>query len=171
VASDADGNFAVAWESLHQDGSQHGIFARRFDATGARVGSEFRVNTHTTDRQRSPAIASDPEGNFVIVWISDHSGDFDVWGGRYDAAGARIGDPFRVNAYTTGHQIAPAVAMDPGGAFVVVWESEGHDGDDSGVSAAATTPRPRPTRNSDSTPSPRPSSTLRRSRRMRRGTS
>ena len=35
------------------------------------VGPEFRVNTYTTSTQASPSVASDPNGNFVVVWQSD----------------------------------------------------------------------------------------------------
>jgi hypothetical protein len=45
VASDASGNFVVVWQSDGQDGSNRGIFARRYDASGAPRGPEFQVNT------------------------------------------------------------------------------------------------------------------------------
>jgi hypothetical protein len=35
-----------------------------------------------------------------------------------------LGGEFRVNAYTTGGQLRPAVAMDRDGSFVVVWEND-----------------------------------------------
>ena len=54
VAMDADGDFVVAWESDGQDGSGYGVFARRFNAAGVAQGAEFRVNTFTTERRRSP---------------------------------------------------------------------------------------------------------------------
>ena len=47
VDMDADGDFVVAWGSQNQDGSSHGIFARRFSSSGASLG-EFPVNTYTT---------------------------------------------------------------------------------------------------------------------------
>jgi hypothetical protein len=40
---------------------------------------------------------------------------------------------FPVNTYTTGEQANPAVAMDAGGNFVVVWESKDQDGSGRGV--------------------------------------
>src|SRR5438045_3917741 len=35
-----------------------------------------------------------------------------------------IGDEFRVNTYTTGNQLHPDVASEPGGRFVVVWDTQ-----------------------------------------------
>jgi hypothetical protein len=34
------------------------------------VGPEFRVNTYTSGSQATPAVATDPAGNFVVVWQS-----------------------------------------------------------------------------------------------------
>ena len=45
VAMDADGDFVVAWRSSDQDGSVAGVFAQRYDSSGAAQGVEFQVNT------------------------------------------------------------------------------------------------------------------------------
>ena len=42
VAMDAVGNFVVAWES--DDGSEYGIWARRYNSNGTAVTGEFLVN-------------------------------------------------------------------------------------------------------------------------------
>jgi hypothetical protein len=60
----------VAWGSHPQDGSLFGTFARRYDASGQPRSGEFQVNSHTTNGQYDPAIASDPSGNFVVAWHS-----------------------------------------------------------------------------------------------------
>jgi hypothetical protein len=125
VASDAVGNFIVLWQSLHQDGDGVGVFAQRYDATGARVGGEFRVNTHTTGGQGSARVAFDAHGDFVVVWSGVGNGivDHQVWGQSYDSTGVKRGAEFRVNVHTTGFSISPQVAMDPDGGFVVTWSS------------------------------------------------
>ena len=41
TCSDAAGNFVVVWQSYDQDGDGYGIFARRFDSSGAARGSEL----------------------------------------------------------------------------------------------------------------------------------
>jgi hypothetical protein len=129
VAADANGNFVVVWQSLGQDGSGTGIFGQRFDASGARLGAEFRVNSFTLEGQSVPAVASAAGGDFVVVWSSEvrDGSDTGIFGRRYDADGQPVGDPFRVNSYTTNHQSLPAVASDPSGNFVVVWSSDGQD--------------------------------------------
>ena len=89
---------------------------------------EFQVNTYTTNEQRTlPArsVARAPSGEFVVVWSdSDRDGDGTaVAARRYDASGAPAGPDFQVNTYTTSDQGEAAVAVAPGGRFVVVWES------------------------------------------------
>ncbi len=133
VAMDAQGNFVVVWESAYQDGSGTGLYAQRFDASGAKAGAEFRVNTETGGDQQAAAIAMRPSGEFVVVWSGGYSDLSDETAQIFDAAGAKIGAPFTVNTYTTDNQRAPAVAIDPAGDFVVVWGSDAEDGDQFGV--------------------------------------
>ena len=123
VAAGRDGSFVVAWQSPHEF-NDFGVFARRFDASGTPRGAEFRVNTFTTSSQLSPAVAADGRGNFVIVWRSngqDGSG-FGIFGQRYDLQGMPLGQEFSVNTLTMSNQMGPAVAADPAGNFVVVWD-------------------------------------------------
>ena len=130
VACDASGAFVVSWSSYQQDGSGWGVFGQRYDATGAPLGGEFRVNTFTTDYQAEPAVSADLVGNFVIVWESRYQ-DGDSWGifgQRYALSGAPLGGEFRVNTYTTNTQVSPSIASDSTGTFVVVWQSVGQDG-------------------------------------------
>jgi hypothetical protein len=135
VAVDAVGNFVVVWRSDIQDTGTSGIFAQRYDATGVRRGGEFQVNTYTTNAQRNASVAADAVGNFVVVWSSytQDGSKFGVYGQRYDAAGLVVGSEFRVNTYTTNYQVAPRVASDPVGNFVVVWQAQDQDGSSYGV--------------------------------------
>jgi len=127
VAMNASGAFVVVWwENTGEDGSGGGIFGQRFDAAGATVGAEFRVNTYTTGNQGHPDVAMDDSGKFVVVWDGDeHGGDnaTDVFAQRFSAAAVKTGTEFQVNTYTTDDQENPAVAMDGAGNFVVVWTS------------------------------------------------
>ena len=134
VAADALGNFVVVWAS-QSDGAQMGVSGRRFDAAAVPLGGEFQVNSFTTSDQRSPAIATDGSGNFVVVWISygqDGNG-FGVFGQRFSSSGSPLGLEFQVNSFTTAPQFVPSVAANAAGDFVVVWPSVGQDGDGWGV--------------------------------------
>jgi len=70
VAADADGDFVVVWES-YQIGIGRGVFAQRYTSAGAAVGAEFQVNTYTTGFHGfRPAVATDADGDFIVVWYS-----------------------------------------------------------------------------------------------------
>jgi hypothetical protein len=93
-------------------------------------GPQIEVNDYTSGTQHAPALAMDAQGNFVVVWESSGSGGSDnagysIQARRFAASGSALGAQFQVNSYTTSQQRAPAVAMDGGGNFVVVWESIG----------------------------------------------
>jgi hypothetical protein len=137
VAVNDDGSFVVVWGDQLRDGSGFAIAGQRFDSAGARVGSDFIVNTFTASNQLSPAISASPLGGFVVVWNSqtgDGSG-YGVFARRYDAAGAPIGSDFVANSYTTGYQKEAHVAGDGRGNFVVVWTSDYQDGSSGGIYA------------------------------------
>jgi hypothetical protein len=135
VAADDAGDFVVAWTSYFQDGSQSGVYARRYDAAGEPQGGEFAVNTTTVGDQRHASVAADADGDFVIVWAGASLGGtgWDIYGQRYSAAGARRGGEFRVNGTTGGDQQYAAVAVDADGDFVVTWTGDGQDGSGTAV--------------------------------------
>jgi hypothetical protein len=121
----------VVWQSdPHQDGDRGGIFGR---IGGVGSPAEFRVNTYTTNQQLTPAAAAS-EAGFVVVWTSLQDGiGYGIFGQRFDPMGSPLGQEFRVNTFTTNFQIAPDVAADAAGNFVVVWASDGQDGSDYGI--------------------------------------
>jgi len=135
ITSLSNGGFVVVWSSKWQDGSDYGVFGRRFDASGNAAGVEFQVNTWTTDDQQSPSITSLSNGGFVVVWQSrrqDGSG-WGVYGQRFDSNGNKVGSEFQVNTWTTDDQGNPSITSLSNGGFVVVWESVGQDGSGYGV--------------------------------------
>lgn len=137
VTALADGGYLVSWTSFAQDGLGNGIYAQRYDAAGVAVGSEFRVNTYTTDDQNFAQSAALADGGFLITWSSlgqDGNG-YGVYAQRYDAAGAVVGDEFRVNTYTASRQVYSTATSLGDGGFLVTWSSAGQDGSDFGIFA------------------------------------
>jgi hypothetical protein len=137
VAMADAGGFVVVWQSDYTQTSSVGIFAQRFDAAGARVGSYVIVNTTTSGFQLGPAIGMNGAGAYVIAWTSDSqdgSGN-GVYAQRFTAAGAKTGGEFRANATTAGSQQFPSVAVDDDGTFALGWQSDAQDGSGWGVYA------------------------------------
>jgi hypothetical protein len=136
ISHDAAGNFLVAWMGESQDGSDLGVFGRRFDSTGAPRGGEFQVNTYTTYAQSFPAVQAAPDGGFVVAWQSIQDGSSDgIFGQRYASSGIRQGGEFRINSFTTSTQGIPVIGGDPSGNMIVSWASYGQDGNADGIYA------------------------------------
>jgi hypothetical protein len=130
VASDANGNFVVAWLAQASAAVPWTVVGQRYASSGAPLGGEFRVNTSTNNPAGygGPAVAADAAGDFVVVWMTmDTTASWDMAGQRFSSSGNPLGPEFRVNTYTTGYQGEASVASDASGNFVVVWSST-HDG-------------------------------------------
>ncbi len=128
IACDDSGDFVVVWQAA--DGSAHGIYSQRFNASGAKLGGQTAVNTYTTNEQINPAVAMDSAGDYVVAWQSfgqDGSG-YGVYARRYTAAGAaKDSSEFLVNQTTVNWQITPDVSMAADGRFTIVWSAFGQD--------------------------------------------
>lgn len=86
IAVDGNGNFVIAWESELQDGGGWGIYAQRFNFFGFKIGDEIAVNSTTSGDQRFPSIASDANGDFMVVWSAFGQvggSDWDIYARRY----------------------------------------------------------------------------------------
>ncbi len=125
VSMDDAGDFVVAWNSWYQDGSNSGVYAQRYNSNGVAQGSEFRVNSTTTNIQIDPSVAMDADGDFVITWSSygQDGSRYGVYAQRYSPAGVAQGSEFRVNTTTYQSQNRSVVTMDDAGDFVVSWTS------------------------------------------------
>ncbi len=100
-----DGGWVVTWVSYLQDGSNHGVYGQRYNANGAAIGAEFKVNTSIADSQIYPSVAALADGGWIVTWTSfnnqDGSGD-GIFGQRFDVNGNTnnrvIGPAFFENA-------------------------------------------------------------------------
>jgi hypothetical protein len=105
-------------------------------------GGEFRVESHTSVYGHDyPSVATEPDGDFVVVWQSyasspgnDNSGT-SIQGRRFASDGTALAAQFQVNTYTTGFQRIPSVSIADDGAFVVVWWGNGSFGTDASFSS------------------------------------
>ena len=60
---------------------------------GQTWGSEFAVNTYTQDHQTDPAVASAPNGDYVVVWASNNQdgNGYGIYGQLFSAEGLIAG--------------------------------------------------------------------------------
>ena len=126
IAMDASGGFVVAWED---DGDGNGLyqaFARGFEADGTQRFAATVVNTEDDGQQRTPSVAMDATGAFVVAWADDQddNGYFQIYARAFHADGTERVADFVVNTDGTGQQIHPAAALGPTGAWVFAWQDD-----------------------------------------------
>ncbi|MGH7179054.1 MAG: calcium-binding protein, partial [Tepidisphaeraceae bacterium] len=129
VAAADDGSFVVVWTDQSVNPSR--IRAQRFSSSASAAGSEFTVNTDTTNSKGNPAIGMSGDGRFIVVWQSaGQDGDgTGIYGQRYSSDGTPSGGEFLVNSTTSGDQFDAAVAMDDSANFAATWVSTDTDGE------------------------------------------
>ncbi len=138
VAMAADGSFVVTWTS--NEGATYGneIYARRYDASGGAIGSEFRVLnpgavTGIAGNQRDSIVTMAAGGGFIITWTSDDQSLSDksgtgVYARRFNAAGFPIEAAVLVNSGgTLLDQDNASIAANASGDFIVAWTSQNSD--------------------------------------------
>lgn len=153
IAALAGGGFVVAWISELQRGlSTVDVYARLFDVSGTATGSEFPVNTVTTNICANPSVAGSPDGGFAIAWSQRElasantaasqfnmsavaAGSFnswDVFARTYHANGSAKSSPVRLNTLTYGDQYAPKLSAF-GKTYLAAWLGLGQDGSGEGI--------------------------------------
>jgi uncharacterized repeat protein (TIGR01451 family) len=111
VATDASGNYAVAWrDQSGADGYGDGVFVRIFDNSGSPLSGDILVNTTTDGLETFKDIAMDANGRFVVLY-----GSAGAKAQRFAANGDKIGGEFEVPTIDS----VESVAMDAAGNFVV----------------------------------------------------
>jgi len=125
IAVDGMGNFVVVWRDDSQDPSGD-IFAQRFSPDGMFIGINFRVNDDEgSASQKSPSVACDAGGRFVVVWQDYRHVVSDIYAQRFSSDGLRVGNNFRVNDDEgEAPQWLPTVDVDGRGYFVIVWRDD-----------------------------------------------
>ena len=137
VAALSGGRFVITWNSSWKDGSGDGVFAQLYNSTAGKIGPEFQVNTYTLNDQERPIVTGLLGGGFVITWrseLQDGSG-WVVYAQLYNSTAGKVGREFQVNTYTLSDQVLPRVAGLSDGGFVISWESNGQNGNGTGVFA------------------------------------
>jgi hypothetical protein len=133
VASLGEGRFMVVWQSSGQDGSGYGIYAQRFQADGSPFGSEFRINSKTSNEQREPSVAGQSDGTSYVSFQNYHDGSsWGIYGRGINSQGTVIGSDTIINTTTSNSQESPVLASHPNG-YIAVWHSNNQDNSGWGV--------------------------------------
>ncbi|WP_210211584.1 hypothetical protein, partial [Azospirillum griseum] len=120
------GGFVVAWGSVNQDsGGTWGSYFQRYDASGAKVGSETRANVTVASDQYQVVPAALADGGFAFVWqsLGQDGSDYGVYARFFNADGtARTGE-VQINQTTAGRQDLPTLERLADGSLIAAWRS------------------------------------------------
>lgn len=133
------GGFVTIWESNNAPpptANFHGIHGQLVNPNGTLVPGDFRVNLTLVGEQLDPSLARFQNGSgFVVAFETPDASGSGIVMRLYDGAAVGAATEIRVNNYTTGDQLDPAVAALNGGGIVVTYSSAGQDGSGAGVYA------------------------------------
>lgn len=132
----ASGGYLV-WQDNATDGDGSGISARQLKNNLLGSLSVFRVNEQGAGEQQNAKVSLLKNGGAVFVWQGGPAGGQDIYARFLDANGTFATGDLRVNSYTEGQQMNPAVAVLPDDNVIVTWSSYGQDGSMQGVFARA----------------------------------
>jgi len=141
VAVNASGQFVIAFRNGNGVSTTN-ILAQSYagitvggSGSPTTVGGESPVSPGPASIVRTlPAVAIDASGNYVVVYqafgYDTASADsFGIYLRQMNQNGTPVsGSEFQVNVTTAGNQQLPDIAMDAGGSFNVVWDTDNVDG-------------------------------------------
>jgi hypothetical protein len=122
IAVNGSGKSVITWRDDRNGVTD--IYAQRFDSTGSKIDTNFRVTDDTGPfHQDDPDVGMDSSGNFVITWYDNRNGNYDIFAQMYNSLGIAQGTNIKVNDNTdTTSQQSPVIAMGNSGNFVIAWQ-------------------------------------------------
>ena len=143
VAVLSGGNVVIVWSSFDQAGatSMQDVYGQMFASDGTKIGGEFLANQFTTYNQRSSTIAAQPNGGFIVAWVSEQqrstapalggntsysstSGmtlpSVDIYARYFNASAVPLGNEFLINTDNNPCS-SPALKVAADGSFLIVW--------------------------------------------------
>jgi hypothetical protein len=127
----------VIWQDNSINTSGLRIRAQRLNSSLTRAQMPFVVSsvagTASAGDQEKPQVALLKNGGAVFVWQGGKFGFQKIYARFVAANGTFLTSDIRVNSYTNSFQVNPGVATLADGSVVVVWSSEGQDGDMQGI--------------------------------------
>lgn len=127
VATATDGTSVVVWQETPVDGvTPPSVFFRRLLADCTPTGDVGSLGAVGVIGRREPAVASRPDGGFVLAFLEGEAADnLKVAAQLFDADGDALASSFQVSQSVVQPTFGPSVAAANDGAFAVVWRTSG----------------------------------------------
>ena len=124
VTGDISGGFVIVWQNSPGTNDTD-VIMQRFDATGAKVGTEILMSSIDHGAAHDPVITALANGTYVVAWDVGPPGyvGSEIIAQRFGLNGEKIGDEIQVTAGAeyTGHD--PAIIATADGGFAITYET------------------------------------------------
>ena len=129
IASEA---YLVVWR--YMTGANGNIRGARVDADSGLVVNppgEFVISSASDDEQ-FPAVTTNTQDRYLVVWQRHVLGDWDIYGRELDVAGNLLGGDIYISTFSAIDEIYPDVAAwpGPGRDYLVVWQENAASGEE-----------------------------------------
>lgn len=118
-----DGRVMIVWGVGQSD--QRSLAAQIIDATGAKLGAAFFINTQTNILQEPPSVAALSDGRFAVAWVNSED-ENSIVVQLFDGQGTKVGAEITVNSSLYA-QDPPTITALENGRYVVTWSWSGQD--------------------------------------------
>jgi hypothetical protein len=120
VATDVTGNAFVVWGDYRRNVED--MYIQKINAAGTKTWqTDLRVNS--TGDEAFPAVATDSNGNAVVVWASLRDGsNLNIYAQKIDSNGNKLWSKDVQINNTNSFLFYPSVAIDSGGNAFITWE-------------------------------------------------
>jgi hypothetical protein len=124
VSVSDDTIFVISWIDFRNGSDNPDIYVQTFDKIGCLYDYDMKVNDdNIKEIQYFPAVSIVKDGNFVICWEDERSGDGDIYIQRFKS-NAKQGKNTKVNDDVGVNQSNPKISVSSDGKFVVTWDDK-----------------------------------------------
>ena len=124
----------VVWQNATAESGGERILVQVLDENLMGVGFPQVISQNVRDQNDlNPAVILIEEGVGAVVWESGERGATDIFLRLVDSQGNPVGGIQRVNTYVEGVQKDPDIVRTANDQIMVLWSSEGQDGDGEGI--------------------------------------
>lgn len=120
----SDNEIIITWTDERNNNSD--IYYQIYNFYGVPIGSNQLIYQDSTNNsQKNPDVKTLSNGNYIISWLDNKSGDWEIYFKKYNNLGIALTTEIRVND-TTGvtEEAVPCIAADQLNNFTICWHDE-----------------------------------------------
>ncbi|MEM9737557.1 MAG: hypothetical protein AAF770_00435, partial [Bacteroidota bacterium] len=144
VVAFSDASFLIGWDSYDTTLGEYLFLGQFFYRNGTKKGLPFTIlgtrgkTFHSNfnpiyAEENPPSIQVLANNQFLVVFHNTTSGNADVYGQIFSSEGNRLGTTFLINDHLPGDQAYPFVDASSDNCIIVLWTTDGQDGDGQGI--------------------------------------